>query len=63
MDSAKARPEKAAVIPAEKIEGAILLLRGQRVMLDRGLAALYGVETKNLKRGTWTDFLLTSCSN
>jgi hypothetical protein len=38
-----------AVIPAERIEQAIYLLRGQKVMLDRDLAALYGVETKRLK--------------
>jgi hypothetical protein len=35
-----------ALIPTERIEHAILLLRGQKVMLDRDLAALYGVETK-----------------
>lgn len=28
----------------------MLLIRGQRVLLDRDLAALYGVETKNLNR-------------
>ena len=38
------------IIPAERIEGMILQLRGQKVMLDRDLAALYGVETKALKR-------------
>jgi hypothetical protein len=38
------------LIPVERIEGMILLLRGQKVMLDRDLAALYGVETKALKR-------------
>ena len=31
------------------IENKILLIRGQQVMLDRDLAALYGVETKRLK--------------
>jgi len=36
--------------PAERIERAILLIRGQKVMLDRDLAALYGVETKTLNR-------------
>jgi len=41
---------KADLIPAERIESRILLLRGQKVMLDRDLAALYGVETKALKR-------------
>lgn len=35
--------------PAQ-IEQAILLIRGQRVMLDRDLAALYGVETGNLNK-------------
>jgi hypothetical protein len=34
----------------EQIEQVILLIRGQRVMLDRDLAALYGVETKNLNK-------------
>ena len=34
----------------ERIETKILLLRGQKVMLDRDLAALYGVPTGNLKR-------------
>ena len=38
------------IIPAGRIEGMILQLRGQKVMLDRDLAALYGVETKALKR-------------
>src|SRR3954468_19184526 len=35
--------------PAE-IEQVILLIRGQRVMLDRDLAALYGVTTGNLNK-------------
>ena len=38
------------IVPTERIENKILLLRGQRVMLDRDLAELYGVETKNLNR-------------
>ena len=38
------------LIPAERIETKILLLRGQKVMLDRDLAALYGVPTKALKQ-------------
>jgi hypothetical protein len=37
-----------SLIPVEKIERAILLIRGQKVMLDADLAALYGVETKVL---------------
>ena len=36
------------LIPAEVIERKIYLIRGRKVMLDRDLAALYGVETKNL---------------
>jgi hypothetical protein len=34
-----------SLIPVERIERAILLIRGQKVMLDRDLAALYGVGT------------------
>jgi hypothetical protein len=34
--------------PAVPIESRILILRGQRVMLDAGLALLYGVVTKRL---------------
>lgn len=34
--------------PATRIENAILLIRGQKVLLDADLAALYGVETKFL---------------
>ena len=40
----------AELIQSEQIEQAVLLIRGQRVMLDRDLAALYGVETKNLNK-------------
>ena len=39
-----------ALIPVEVIEQRILLIRGQRVMLDADLAELYGVETKQLVR-------------
>jgi hypothetical protein len=37
-----------AVIPIERIEGRILMIRGQRVILDADLATLYGVTTKRL---------------
>lgn len=37
-------------IPPERIEHCILLIRGQKVMLDADLAALYGVKTKALTR-------------
>ena len=41
---------KTTVIQPEQIEHAILLIRGQRVMLDRDLAALYRVTTGNLNK-------------
>jgi hypothetical protein len=44
---------KTALIHPEQIERVILFIRGQRVMLDRDLAALYGVETKNLNKAVW----------
>jgi len=37
------------LIPDEKIMNHIYYIRGQKVMLDRDLAELYGVETKRLK--------------
>lgn len=37
-----------ALIPLEVIEQKILLIRGQKVMIDADLASLYGVETKRL---------------
>jgi hypothetical protein len=39
-----------SLIPVDRIEKAILLIRGQKVILDADLAALYGVETKMLVR-------------
>ena len=39
-----------AVIPQERIERHILLIRGEKVMLDADLADLYGVETGALVR-------------
>ena len=39
-----------SLIPAERIERRILLLRGQKVMLDFQLAELYEVETKVLNQ-------------
>jgi hypothetical protein len=38
------------VVPVEAIVSKILFLRGEKVLLDRDLAELYGVETKQLKR-------------
>jgi len=37
-----------ALIPADRVARAILPMRGQRVILDEDLAALYGVETRHL---------------
>ncbi|MCX5867785.1 MAG: ORF6N domain-containing protein [Proteobacteria bacterium] len=36
------------IIPVEHIESKILFIRGQRVMLDSDLAAIYGVPTRRL---------------
>jgi hypothetical protein len=38
------------VVPIERIERSILLLRGEKVMLDSDLAEIYGVETKALNQ-------------
>ena len=38
----------AEVIPQHLIEGKIFAIRGEKVMLDADLAALYGVTTKRL---------------
>ena len=40
--------EPAGLVPLEKIENRILVIRDQKVMLDRDLAELYGVTTKRL---------------
>ncbi len=39
-----------SLIPAERIEQSILLIRGQKVMLDADLAEMYGVETRVLNQ-------------
>ena len=38
------------IVPIESIVSKIILLRGEKVLLDRDLAVLYGVETKVLKQ-------------
>ena len=38
------------LIPQERIEQRIFVIRGQKVMLDRDLAGLYGILTKNLNK-------------
>jgi ORF6N domain len=40
---------KNITIPDEIVISKIYLIRGQKVMIDRDLAELYGVETKRLK--------------
>lgn len=37
-----------AHMDSDRVSGAIVILRGQRVLLDRDLAALYGVQTRRL---------------
>jgi hypothetical protein len=37
-------------VPVERVENAILLIRGEKVMLDRDLAALYDIPTRVLKQ-------------
>ena len=39
-----------ALVPRERIEKTILVIRGHRVMLDTDLAKLYGVTTFNLNK-------------
>jgi hypothetical protein len=39
-----------ALLPVERIETVIFFVRGERVILDADIAALYGVETKALVR-------------
>jgi hypothetical protein len=41
---------RAEIIPVEAIGRAIHALRGQRILLDRDLAVLYGVETRALNQ-------------
>jgi phage regulator Rha-like protein len=42
--------KRALTISADRIERSIHLIRGQKVMLDRDLAELYGVETRVLNQ-------------
>ena len=37
-------------VPIEIVQNQILVIRGKKVMLDRDLAVLYGVETKVLNQ-------------
>jgi len=54
------------IVSMETIVSKIYMIRGLKVMLDRDLAELYGVETKQLKRAVRRNidrFLLILCSN
>jgi phage regulator Rha-like protein len=42
--------KKDDLLPQEVVEAKIFLIRGKKVMLDKDLAMLYGVETKMLNR-------------
>lgn len=44
------KPHVALALPEQDIVNRIFLIRGQKVMLDRDLAEMYGVETKVLKQ-------------
>ncbi|HWN95814.1 MAG TPA: ORF6N domain-containing protein [Methylomirabilota bacterium] len=57
---------KTDILPLERVEHVILMVRGQKVLLDRDLAALYGVETRVLNQAVRRnidrfpgDFMLT----
>jgi hypothetical protein len=55
-----------ALVLAEPIEQRIYLIRGQKVLLDSDLAALYGVSTSRLTNrfaGTANASRPTSCSS
>ena len=41
-------PEKKAIVPVGKIEQRILLIRGEKVIVDADMAEFYGVPTKRL---------------
>jgi hypothetical protein len=65
MNEVEAVNREKALVPVEMIEGKILLIRAQKIMLDRDLARLYGVETcalgqavrRNIERSL-EDFML-----
>jgi len=42
--------KQSSLIPLERIENSIYMIRGEKVMLDRDLAALYEINTKELKQ-------------
>ena len=49
-ESSKRDDLHSSIVPADKTEKKILLIRGERVILDAHLAVLYGVETRHLNQ-------------
>jgi hypothetical protein len=49
-------PDSALSVPAQRIERSIFLVRGHKVMVDRDLAELYGVETRVLNQAVRRNF-------
>ena len=49
MSKIAKKKSKTGLIPIEAIAGKILLIRGQKVIIDRDLAKMYRVEVKRLK--------------
>ena len=45
-----AKGKSKSIVPAERVERGILLIRGHRIMIDSDLAELYGVTTKPLNQ-------------
>ncbi|MHC4674483.1 MAG: ORF6N domain-containing protein [Planctomycetota bacterium] len=48
--SSSGKQDDGAIVPMERIEQSILLIRGSKVILDKDLAELYGVTTSNLNK-------------
>ncbi len=42
------KTNKIITVPSERIENKVFLIRGKKMMIDRDLAELYGVETRVL---------------
>jgi hypothetical protein len=47
---AKKVPAASAIVPAERIQQCLYVIRGQKVLLDEDLARLYGVQTRVLNQ-------------
>jgi hypothetical protein len=59
-----AKNKQTAIIPDEQVISKIYLIRGQKIMLDRDLATLYGVKPIRLReqvKETHNVFLKISC--